>query len=179
MDLKDMFEYSEICGSLELKRLRPEYRDLAFIKTPFMTQEIRPNCFEGCNAQAIYISSYVKRIGAEAFKDCKQLRYVYIPKRVEVIGRDAFKGCDNVTIVCEFEETYCWVHPERHYEMYVESAGFNFHRSSGGWSEPSGDFSIGDEPRPYNPLNRPLMTHVSSNQFYEMLAKDNIETTCI
>lgn len=45
----------------------------------------------------VFVPSQVKRIGAEAFKDCSSITKVNIPDSVEVIGEAAFENCRNLT----------------------------------------------------------------------------------
>ncbi len=45
----------------------------------------------------VEIPDEVKRIGAEAFRDCQSIVQVQIPDSVEVIGEAAFLGCSNLT----------------------------------------------------------------------------------
>ena len=48
------------------------------------------------NDNVVSVPTNVKRIGAEAFKDCTNIQKVILPDSVEVIGEAAFEGCSNL-----------------------------------------------------------------------------------
>lgn len=57
---------------------------------------IEKGAFAGCPAERIGIPTNVKIIGAEAFKDCKNLDQIVIPDNVTNIEDNAFKGCTSL-----------------------------------------------------------------------------------
>ena len=57
------------------------------------TLVIADGAFAGCGAERVTLSKTLVAIGANAFKDCKNLKEVTIPENIEIIGDSAFEGC--------------------------------------------------------------------------------------
>lgn len=171
---KDFYEYSDVFNR-NIKRLKEEYYNERVLYIPYNIEVIERNAFVGSQAEAICFGNSLKEIHENAFAGCKNLKYLYVPDTLLVIYPNALAGCENVSLYCNGEESYCWVHPEKFWDMYIEPVGFNFHRSSGGWTTPDAPSPIGaDEPRPFNPLNRPVYTKVSFRQFCDILNADGL-----
>ena len=73
-----------------------------FEGTIFKVTSIDANAFAGSNIQSVVIGKNIKRIGANAFKDCKKLRYITVKSTsltADRIGDGAFSGLkESVTI---------------------------------------------------------------------------------
>lgn len=170
----DLYEYGDVF-SRKIKRLKEEYFQERVLYIPCGVEVIEHNAFEGSQAEAICIGNTLKEIHECAFAGCKKLKYLFVPKTLLVIHKNALEGCENVSVYCDGEEQYCWVHPEKFWGMYIDPVGFNFHRSSGGWMTADAPSPIeDDEPRPFNPLRRPVYTNVPFRRFWEIAEADGL-----
>ena len=66
---------------------------------PDDVEMICSDAFSGSGITEIEIPDNVKRIGVEAFKDCKELTRVVIPDSITTIESGTFKGCVKLTHV--------------------------------------------------------------------------------
>ena len=62
--------------------------------------------FSGCAIESIRLPSTLRRIEAQTFEDCENLRHVELPNCVERIGGDCFKrsGIEEITLPCTLRE---------------------------------------------------------------------------
>ena len=58
---------------------------------------IGERAFEGSELGRIDMFDSITDIGADAFRDCKNLTEVFLPESIQTIGAGAFDGCDNLT----------------------------------------------------------------------------------
>ena len=69
---------------------------LAFCTPDFVLPDdletIEDNAFEGAAMTAVEISGDCEYIGAEAFKNCKNLTRIYVPEYCQ-LGENVFEGC--------------------------------------------------------------------------------------
>ena len=77
--------------------LRGAFGDADF-RIPANVTSIGANAFEGVVMAAVNISDKCTSIGAEAFKDCKDLVKIRIPASVESIAPTAFENCGTVYV---------------------------------------------------------------------------------
>lgn len=170
----ELYEYGDVF-SREIKRLKEEYLRERVLYIPCRVEVIEPDAFAGSQAEVICIGNDLKEIRKRAFAGCKKLKYLFVPDTLLVIYEDALEGCENVSVYCKGEEGYCWVHPEDFRSIYVDPVGFNFHRSSGGWMTPDTPSPVKEnEPRPFNPLKRPVYFKVPFKRFWEIVSEDGL-----
>ena len=62
-------------------------------------RSIEEGALAGLPFERADLGNGIKRIGAKAFSDCKNLEKIIIPESVEYIGKGAFEGCDSLTHV--------------------------------------------------------------------------------
>ncbi|MCR4941122.1 MAG: leucine-rich repeat domain-containing protein [Treponemataceae bacterium] len=65
-------------------------KDFTKVHIPLSVEEIKPSALYGTNLTEITIPSYIRKIGAQAFKDCENLTKVTIEEGVKEIGNEAF-----------------------------------------------------------------------------------------
>lgn len=71
--------------------------------------KINPFCFAESDIESIVLPESLQVIGAYAFYNCKNLRYVYFPSNLKLIEEMAFEGCDKLQMLenpakCEDEK---------------------------------------------------------------------------
>lgn len=74
-------------------------------RMPGQMETVEEEAFSGVTFTHVYLGERVETIGARAFADCANLRYVYVPDSVNSIAPDAFQGDINVTIGCRQNST--------------------------------------------------------------------------
>lgn len=57
---------------------------------------VNRNLFAGKNITKVILGKNVKRLGDEAFKDCKKLEYIHLSDKITTIGNYCFSGCSNL-----------------------------------------------------------------------------------
>ena len=81
--------------------VEPASVDPALVLTlPGSLTEIGDEAFAGIASKKVVLSDGTAVIGARAFADCPDLRFLEIPKSVTSISDDALAGCSDVIIVC-------------------------------------------------------------------------------
>lgn len=80
-------------------------------------QQIGDEAFRGCEFSCVMLSDGITEIGARAFADSRNLRYIVIPESVTVIPDDAFENIKWLTIVGV---------PGKDAESYAARMGFLF-----------------------------------------------------
>ena len=131
-----------------------------FVATPDNTVSINGGCCAGSALKCVLLNSGLNSIGTRAFVGCKELCAIWIPASVESIEKDAFYGCEKLEIFCEGEPTAGWVNEKRYVQKIVRDA-HSFY--SGGGDEYT--MVTLPETEKYNPLDRPVHTHVSMEEF--------------
>jgi len=63
------------------------------VVVPEGTLGIRQNAFNGCKIDGIVLPSTLRRIGQEAFANCKRLKGIKMPEELEYLGQKAFENC--------------------------------------------------------------------------------------
>ena len=69
------------------------------LKLPAKLEAIEAEAFAGGTFVCAVLPEGCKEIGAGAFKDCAQLRFVEIPTSVTSIDSSAFEGCSDGLII--------------------------------------------------------------------------------
>ena len=82
------------------------------MRLPTALSEIEDEAFEGIFARTVVIPEGTTRIGARAFADCSNLKYVEIPNSVTSIADDAFAG-STVTFICN-DDSAAWEFAQEH-----------------------------------------------------------------
>ena len=85
--------------------------------TPSSLTEIASEAFANGRFDKVVLGTQVKKIGSNAFKDCKLLYEVYFYSNDVSIAEDAFSGCTDFTIVCAYGSAA---------HLYAEKHGFNY-----------------------------------------------------
>ncbi len=67
-------------------------------------QKNRRKYYRNCKSQKYGIPRIVKRIGGNAFKNCRHLEQITIPENVEKIGESAFYGCSELKDITVFSK---------------------------------------------------------------------------
>ena len=78
------------------------------------TEEIPDNAFAGMRKlKKVVLPATIKKVGNNAFKDCKELNDLTMPARIKV-SKTAFKGCDKLGEIKEPQQTEAvYVHVEK------------------------------------------------------------------
>ena len=94
------FTYEEITsGKYAVTGLKSKY--VSEIQVPACVEVIADGAFEGSDVMEVKLSEGLKKIGACAFANCKDLQTVNFPESLRLIGAEAFLNCislSNVTI---------------------------------------------------------------------------------
>ena len=96
----------------EIKGILLKYKGKdAIVNVPDGVTEIAEGAFEGSEVVEVYLPLSVKKIGANAFKNCSLLKKISFGK-VDVFEANAFEGCVNLSLVdftADIEE-WCDMH---------------------------------------------------------------------
>ena len=98
---KHIVEYNFNNDYTEIKGISEKFRQKCTqLVIPQGVKRIGVEAFKDCrNLTSVSIPASVKTIGEYAFCDCKNLTSVSIPDSVETIGESAFSGCSSLTSV--------------------------------------------------------------------------------
>lgn len=88
-----------VCGEVLLAQEIIPVVELAKLVLPADLLIIEEEAFAGDGIACAVLPDGCTEIGAAAFKDCAQLRFVEIPASVSTIDSSAFDGCDDLIIV--------------------------------------------------------------------------------
>ena len=89
------------------------------LKLPRFLTEIGDEAFAGIASKKIVISDKTVTIGARAFADCPNLRFLVIPDSVQSISDDALDGCSDVILVCSYSsDAPTWAQEHGCYVVY-------------------------------------------------------------
>jgi hypothetical protein len=69
------------------------------IEIPSSVTELSDNCFNGCSLTTLSLPAHMKRIGALAFGENKQLSSITMPQTLLMMGEGAFSWCEKLTAV--------------------------------------------------------------------------------
>ena len=101
----EAFNPGEIYSEDEPITLYSQWREMTCLELPADLKKIEDQAFMGIKAEVIKINSGCEEIGAEAFKNCTELKKVYLPASVTIIAENAFSG-NNDFIICAPESSY-------------------------------------------------------------------------
>lgn len=74
--------------------------ELENITIPAGVKRIQAEAFEDCtNLRNVDLGDTVTTIDSRAFAGCINLRRLYLPDSVTTLGTNVFEGCDNITII--------------------------------------------------------------------------------
>ncbi len=89
-------------GAMPKDGYRPEWTKVLLL--PAGLTEIQESAFEGISAERVVIPDGCKKICANAFGNCRNLREITIPASVTEIDEHAFDGCVGVLCVTDSDE---------------------------------------------------------------------------
>ena len=88
------------CGEVRKKQTEiPKVEVAQKMVLPSSLTAIEAEAFAGNNVVCVVIPEHCTEIGASAFADCAQLRFIEIPASVTSIDDSAFDGCSDVLII--------------------------------------------------------------------------------
>lgn len=146
--------------------------DVITVEVDGEVKRIGAYAFRKCkNLTEVILNAPTTSIYSDAFSGCDNLQRVYIPSSVNWIAENVFADCPKLEIFCEGEVGEYWVDKEvtRYSTVYsAEDDAFNFHRSSGSWSGHTVEEKVREC---WNPDNRPVHTNVTREQFDKLSKK--------
>ena len=91
--------------------------DMSLFILPDGLETVEVEALAGVTPERVRLGDSVKTIGARAFADNVQLKYVYIPDSVQSIASDAFEGSGDATILCQSDSAAL---------AFAQGAGYNY-----------------------------------------------------
>lgn len=88
-----------ICGEILVEQKVIPVVEVEKVVLPAELKAIEEDAFAGDSFECVVLPEGCKAIGAGAFKDCAQLRFIEIPESVDYIDGSAFDGCGDGLII--------------------------------------------------------------------------------